>query len=169
MCFNSGARFQPGPHHHRPRREAYPGAPSTGAASLRIFHSENKRTLLFHSHPLCKQGSVSTPTHPLHMQTQPPSLSSLFPFSPSFPSPTSRGCIHAHTDTHTSTHTHKLMLVLLPHFMFSAALVHLMPGNVWISCWLGTVTWGFFLKGSFIISLMGPAFRLLIKRSLLGK
>lgn len=26
-----------------------------------------------------------------------------------------------------------------------------MPGDVWISCWLGTVTWGSFLKGSFII------------------
>lgn len=66
------------------------------------------------------------------------------------------------------TPRHKRTLVLPSHFMLSAALVHLMPGNVWISCWLGTVTWGFFEKGSFIISLMGPAFSLLMKRQLPG-
>ena len=73
---------------------------------------------------------------------------------------------HAVTATTPPTHTH--MLARLPHFMFSAALVHLTPGNVCVSCWLGTVTWGFFLKASFIISLMGPAFRLPIKRQLTG-
>jgi hypothetical protein len=62
--------------------------------------------------------------------------------------------------THTHTHTHTQLWPSTPHFMFSAALVCLTPGNTHVSCWLSAVTWGFFLKGSFIISLMSPAFRL---------
>lgn len=84
------------------------------AASRGDLQPKNQITLLFHSHPTSSHSPCSPPSLP---PPRPP------------PTPHPR---------------HKCMLILPSHFMLSAALMHLMPGNVWISCWLGTVTWGFF-------------------------
>ena len=73
-------------------------SPIHKAASLGSVQSKNKITLLFHSHPLRKGSSVTTPTC---RHSPIPSL----PLSLSLSLFLSLSLSHAHTHTHTHTHT----------------------------------------------------------------